>query len=59
MNPVDVSKPGPVFTGSIGRACTSTEVRMRNEDGSWATCGRARRAVRAWSSGHEGLLAAS
>ncbi|HET8869501.1 MAG TPA: AMP-binding protein, partial [Aquabacterium sp.] len=36
MNPVDVSKPMPVFTGSIGLPAPSTEVRIRREDGSWA-----------------------
>ena len=39
MNPVDVSKPMPVFTGSIGLPAPSTEVRIRNEDGSWANVG--------------------
>ena len=35
INPVDVSKPMPTFTGSIGLPVPSTEVRMRREDGSW------------------------
>ncbi|MFN4266610.1 MAG: AMP-binding protein [Aquabacterium sp.] len=39
MNPVDVSKPMPVFTGSIGLPAPSTEVRIRNEDGTWANVG--------------------
>ncbi|HRH29493.1 MAG TPA: AMP-binding protein, partial [Aquabacterium sp.] len=37
--PVDISKPGPVFTGSIGVPVPSTEVRMRLDDGSWAHIG--------------------
>ena len=37
--PVDISKPGPVFTGSIGVPVPSTEVRMRMDDGSWAHIG--------------------
>ncbi|MCH2240416.1 MAG: AMP-binding protein [Aquabacterium sp.] len=39
INPVDISKPMPVFTGSIGVPVPSTEVRMRREDGSWADIG--------------------
>ena len=39
INPVDISKPMPVFTGSIGLPVPSTEVRMRREDGSWADIG--------------------
>jgi len=34
--PVDISKPGPAFTGSIGVPVPSTEVRCRRDDGSWA-----------------------
>ena len=34
--PVDISNPGPAFTGSIGVPVPSTEVRCRREDGSWA-----------------------
>ncbi len=34
--PVDISKPRPTFTGSIGVPVPSTEVRCRREDGSWA-----------------------
>jgi long-chain acyl-CoA synthetase len=37
--PVDLSKPRPVFTGSIGVPVPSTEVRMRRDDGSWANIG--------------------
>ncbi|RZI80229.1 MAG: long-chain fatty acid--CoA ligase, partial [Rubrivivax sp.] len=37
--PVDISKPGPIFSGSIGVPVPSTEVRMRREDGSWADIG--------------------
>jgi len=37
--PVDISKPGPTFTGSIGVPVPSTEVRMRREDGTWADIG--------------------
>ena len=33
MNPVDVTKPMPVFTGSIGLPAPSTEVRIRRDDG--------------------------
>ena len=36
MNPVDVTKPMPVFTGSIGLPAPSTEVRIRRDDGTWA-----------------------
>ena len=39
INPVDVSRPMPTFTGSIGLPVPSTEVRMRREDGSWADLG--------------------
>ncbi|NBD20060.1 AMP-binding protein [Aquabacterium fontiphilum] len=34
--PVDLKKPQPAFTGSIGVPVPSTEVRIRREDGSWA-----------------------
>jgi len=37
--PVDLSKPRPVFTGSIGVPVPSTEVRCRRDDGSWANIG--------------------
>lgn len=37
--PVDISKPGPTFTGSIGVPVPSTEVRCRRDDGSWANIG--------------------
>jgi long-chain acyl-CoA synthetase len=37
--PVDLSKPRPVFTGSIGVPVPSTEVRIRRDDGSWANIG--------------------
>ncbi|WP_290901921.1 AMP-binding protein [Aquabacterium sp.] len=37
--PVDISKPRPTFTGSIGVPVPSTEVRCRREDGSWADIG--------------------
>ena len=37
--PVDITKPGPAFTGSIGVPVPSTEVRCRREDGSWANIG--------------------
>jgi long-chain acyl-CoA synthetase len=37
--PVDISKPGPTFTGSIGVPLPSTEVRCRRDDGSWADIG--------------------
>ena len=37
--PVDLSKPRPTFTGSIGVPVPSTEVRMRREDGTWADIG--------------------
>jgi len=37
--PVDISKPGPAFTGSIGVPVPSTEVRCRRDDGSWADLG--------------------
>ncbi|AWI53606.1 long-chain fatty acid--CoA ligase [Aquabacterium olei] len=37
--PVDISKPGPTFTGSIGVPVPSTEVRCRRDDGSWADLG--------------------
>jgi long-chain acyl-CoA synthetase len=37
--PVDISKPGPTFTGSIGVPLPSTEVRNRRDDGSWADIG--------------------
>ncbi len=37
--PVDISKPGPTFTGSIGVPVPSTEVRCRRDDGSWANLG--------------------
>ena len=39
INPVDVSRPMPTFTGSIGLPVPSTEVRMRREDGTWADLG--------------------
>jgi len=39
INPVDISKPMPVFTGSIGVPVPSTEVRMRRDDGTWADIG--------------------
>jgi long-chain acyl-CoA synthetase len=39
INPVDITKPMPVFTGSIGLPVPSTEVRMRRDDGSWADIG--------------------
>ena len=39
--PVDLSQPRPVFTGSIGVAVPSTEVRCRRDDGSWADIGEA------------------
>ncbi len=39
MNPVDISKPMPTFTGSIGLPPPSTEVRLRNEDGQWVEIG--------------------
>lgn len=34
--PVDISKPRPTFTGSIGVPVPNTEVRCRRDDGSWA-----------------------
>lgn len=37
--PVDISKPGPTFTGSIGVPVPSTEVRCRRDDGTWADLG--------------------
>jgi len=37
--PVDISKPRPTFTGSIGVPVPSTEVRNRRDDGSWADIG--------------------
>lgn len=37
--PVDITKPQPVFNGNIGVPVPSTEVRMRREDGSWADTG--------------------
>jgi long-chain acyl-CoA synthetase len=37
--PVDISKPAPAFTGSIGVPVPSTEVRCRRDDGSWANIG--------------------
>ncbi|MBI5927278.1 MAG: AMP-binding protein [Aquabacterium sp.] len=37
--PVDISKPGPAFTGSIGVPVPSTEVRNRRDDGTWANIG--------------------
>ena len=37
--PVDISKPRPTFTGSIGVPVPSTEVRCRRDDGSWADIG--------------------
>ena len=37
--PVDISKPRPTFTGSIGVPVPSTEVRNRRDDGSWANIG--------------------
>ncbi|TAK94711.1 MAG: long-chain fatty acid--CoA ligase [Aquabacterium sp.] len=37
--PVDITKPGPAFTGSIGVPVPSTEVRNRRDDGSWANIG--------------------
>lgn len=37
--PVDISKPAPAFTGSIGVPVPSTEVRCRRDDGSWANVG--------------------
>ena len=37
--PVDISRPGPTFTGSIGVPVPSTEVRCRRDDGSWADIG--------------------
>ncbi len=37
--PVDISKPAPAFTGSIGVPVPSTEVRNRRDDGSWANVG--------------------
>ncbi len=39
MNPVDISKPMPTFTGSIGLPPPSTEVRLRHEDGHWVEIG--------------------
>lgn len=39
INPVDISKPMPVFTGSIGVPVPSTDVRMRRDDGTWADVG--------------------
>ncbi|WP_374590074.1 AMP-binding protein [Aquabacterium sp.] len=39
MNPVDISKPMPVFTGSIGLPPPSTEVRLRSDDGAWVEIG--------------------
>ena len=39
MNPVDISKPMPVFTGSIGLPPPSTEVRLRGDDGTWVEIG--------------------
>jgi len=37
--PVDINKPQPTFTGTIGVPVPSTEVRMRREDGTWANVG--------------------
>lgn len=37
--PVDISKPGPAFTGSIGVPVPSTEVRCRRDDNTWANIG--------------------
>jgi long-chain acyl-CoA synthetase len=37
--PVDIGKPRPTFTGSIGVPVPSTEVRNRRDDGSWADIG--------------------
>lgn len=34
--PVDISKPRPTFTGSIGVPVPNTKVRCRRDDGSWA-----------------------
>ncbi|TAL22601.1 MAG: long-chain fatty acid--CoA ligase, partial [Aquabacterium sp.] len=39
--PVDISKPVPTFTGTIGVPVPSTEVRIRRDDGSWADVGEA------------------
>ncbi len=37
--PVDISKPAPAFTGSIGVPVPSTEVRCRRDDNTWANIG--------------------
>ena len=39
--PVDISKPVPTFTGTIGVPVPSTEVRIRRDDGTWADVGEA------------------
>lgn len=39
LEPLDVSKPGRAYTGSIGVPVPSTEVRCRRVDGTWARIG--------------------